>query len=197
MSIAPAQRPAGVGAYSGAPQPTTSVDEHVPPIEDSPVAPGAAAPPPPTKVSRTIAMITVVVVVLLVAVVAGLWAAGVFHTSSSSNGGGGATINVTAVNFYVTANPCWTSSGGPGGTVNAGQSFSTSWTLSYTKTLFGPASCTVQSVSSATPGFSIVSSNTPLVVDSGGSQTLSIVIETPSVASWTGVVTINVSVTAP
>jgi hypothetical protein len=35
------------------------------------------------------------------------------------------------------------------------------------------------------------------VVDSGGSQTLSIVIETPSVASWTGVVTINVSVTAP
>ncbi len=80
--------------------------------------------------------------------------------------------------------------------MTAGQSFSTSWTLSYTKSLFGPASCTVQSVSMQTTGFSIVSSNTPLVVDSGGSQTLTIVIGTPS-TSYTGTVTIDESVTAP
>jgi hypothetical protein len=160
--------------------------------------PGYAAPPPQKK-SHTGAIIGVVVVVILVVVLAGLWAAGVFSTSSSpGGGGGGATVDITAINLEPTSetSTCWTSSTGTGGSVAAGQSFSTSWTLSYTKSLFGPASCTVQSVSMQTAGFSIVSSNTPLVVDSGGTQTLTIVIGTPS-TSYTGTVTIDESVTAP
>jgi hypothetical protein len=164
------------------------------------------SPTPPRPKSRVgIYAAIVVVVVVIVAVVLYVGLSGLSTSSSNNdnngnNGGGGTTptyVDITGINLNPTAeaSTCWTSSSGTGGEVVAGQSYDTSWTFSYTKSLFGPDSCTIQSVSMQTNGFTIVSANTPLVVDSGGSQVLTIVIGTPS-SAYTGAVTIDMTVTA-
>lgn len=141
-------------------------------------------------------MIVIVVIVLILAL---LYANGTFNTSSSGGGGGGgsATVDITAVNFaFSGASNCWTSATGAGGVVAAGGQWTETDTLSYTAGLFQPSSGTVQSVSVATQGFSIVTANVPLVVDSGGSQTLSVTVTVPS-TSYTGALSVNVVDTSP
>ena len=158
--------------------------------------PEGYAPPFPRKKSR--AVLYGVVVVAVIVVVIGGYLAYSAHSSSTSTSSGSPTVDITAINLNPTSETatCWTPWTNAGGNVTAGQSFSTTSTLSYTAKHFQPQSCTVQSVSTQTAGFSIVSVNTPLVVASGGTQTLTIVIGTPS-SSSTGAVTIDLTVTAP
>lgn len=144
------------------------------------------------------AIAVVVVVVVIVLVLALLYAAGTFNTSSTGGGGGGGTtVDITAVNFaFSGASNCWTSATGSGGVVAGGGQWTETDTLSYTAGFLQPSSCTVQSVSVATPGFSLVTANVPLVVDSGGSQTLSVTVTVPNTA-YTGALSINVVDTSP
>ncbi|MGD0587966.1 MAG: hypothetical protein ABSA63_04155 [Thermoplasmata archaeon] len=142
-------------------------------------------------------MVAVVVAVILGIAIIGLWASGVFSSSKSSPGGGGVVggpVNITAINFNTTSevNICWVSAPGPGGTVTAGQTFWTNWTLPYPE----GGSCTVQTVTMQTSGFSVEFANTPLVVKVPGPQTLTIAIGTPR-TSYTGEVTIEMTVTSP
>lgn len=167
-----------------------------------PPQPYSASPPTPPKKSHT-ALYVVIAVVLVVVVAAIAYAAYAASHATPSNGGSGggsgggsnppAQVTITAVNFDFSGG-CWTSSTGTGGTVNAGQSFSTTWTMSYAGGFLQPSSCTINSVSVSTQGFSITSTNTPLTVDAGGTQTLTVVIGTPG-AAYTGVVTLNGQVT--
>jgi len=73
MAVVPTQRPAGVGAYSRAPQPVTSVDDYVPTLEDNP------PPPPPRRPRLTrqqwwyVNKQWITVLSLIVAVIVALW----------------------------------------------------------------------------------------------------------------------------
>lgn len=163
----------------------------------------ATQPQPPRKSSTALVVVVVVVVVILVlAIVGALAFSGAFHTAGSSGGGGGgsnppAQVDVTAINFaFNGATNCWTSSTGTGDVVSAGQTIQTTWTMSYNGGFLEPNSCTIQSVSVQTSGFSIQSTNTPLVVLAHGTQTLTVVLGTPGVA-YTGVVTLDAQVTSP
>ncbi len=65
--MARGQWPMGVGAYTGADQPTVPADDGwATPVEDKPVPPGTPAPPPP-RLGRTARVILVLVVVLVAA----------------------------------------------------------------------------------------------------------------------------------
>jgi len=66
--VARGQWPMGVGAYTGADQPTIPADDgHLPPLEDKPVPPGAPVPPR-RPLGRGFLAILVLVVALVVAV---------------------------------------------------------------------------------------------------------------------------------
>ena len=146
-------------------------------------------PPVPPKKSNTVLVVVIVVVAL---VVIGALATGVYFLGVSSH-----TVRITAENIDITgATNCWTSSTGTGETVPGGAQFTTTWTLNYTAGPFDPDRCTVQSVSVQTVGFSLVSSNTPVTVLTGGSQSLTIRLQAPN-TDYTGVLTLVLTVTSP
>jgi hypothetical protein len=107
------------------------------------------------------------------------------------------TVNITAVNWdFSGPSECWSELTGKGKVVVGGGQFAVTIQLSYTAGLLDPASCTVQSESVATSGFAYVGSNTPLVVDSGSTQTLSVTLDAPD-ANETTALTLDGTVTAP
>ena len=171
-------------------QPPQQWPQQPPPYPYPPQAPPPYYQPPvPPKKSNTTLVVILVVVAL---VVIGALAAGVYLLGASSH-----TVRITAENLDITgATNCWTSSTGSGEVVPGGAQFTTTWTLSYTAGAFDPNSCTVQSVSVQTAGFSLVSANTPLTVPDGGSQSLTIRIQVPN-ADFTGVLTLLLTVTSP
>jgi hypothetical protein len=104
-------------------------------------------------------------------------------TSASSS----TTVNVTAVNWdFTDSSTCWNSMTSSGAVVSGGQNFTVKVSLSYTAGLLGPGSCTVESESVGTSGFTYIGADTPLVVDSGSTQTLSVTVEAP----WTNETTV-------
>jgi hypothetical protein len=124
---------------------------------------------------------------------------GAGSASSGAPGSGAPNIqvDVTAVNFALSgASNCWRSASGGGGLVAGGGQFSTTWTMIYTAGFLQPSSCTVTSVSVGTAGFSLVNDNVPITVESGGSQTLTVTVTVPD-SSFTGVLTIDTTVTSP
>jgi hypothetical protein len=108
------------------------------------------------------------------------------------------TVNITAVNWdFSGPSECWSGMTTKGKVVIGGDEFAVTIQLSYNGTpIVDPASCTVQSTSVATSGFTYVSSNTPLVVDSGTTQTLSVSLDAPDTNETTAL-TIDATVTAP
>jgi hypothetical protein len=107
------------------------------------------------------------------------------------------TVNVTAVNWdFSGPSNCWGTMSGSGTSVTGGDQFTVTIQLSYTAGLLDPSTCTVQSVVVNTTGFTLVSSNTPLVVDSGGSQVLSVTLQAPK-SSETTVLALDCTVTSP
>src|SRR2546428_10504153 len=143
-------------------------------------------PPMPPRKSRTALIVVIVLVIILVV---GLSGAVYILTSH--------TVHVTAENISITgATNCWTLSTGSGETVPGGASFATTWTLTYHAAAFDPPSCTVQGVSLGTPGFALSSTNVPLTVLDGGTQTLTLRIVAPN-SDYTGALSIILEVTSP
>lgn len=157
-----------------------------------------AQPPPPPRRSLSPLVISMAVVIAVLVVLVALYASGTFTSSSGSGQGGPAIVEVTSVNFSPTTetSACWTSTTGTGGLVYAGSNLTVTLNLSYAGGSSEPPICEVQSVSVATAGFSIISTNTPLTVYAGSTQTLRVVLGTPATA-FRGAVTIDLDVTLP
>jgi hypothetical protein len=102
-------------------------------------------------------------------------------------------IDVTAVNYEFTGDSCsgWTTGTMSGTNVSAGSQITLTLGLTNTALL---GYCNATSVTTTTSGFSVVSSNAPLNVSATQTESLSIVVGTPS-SSYTGVLTIVISVT--
>jgi hypothetical protein len=148
--------------------------------------------------SNKIAIIVGVVVVVVVIIVAATFLAARPSNSSNDNspGNGAVTVPVTVVNIAFTGSTsCWSSATGGGGTLSGGQHYTVTDTLFYNASLFGPGSCSVNTVSVATAGFTLVSDNAPVTVPSHGSRTLSITVAVPT-TTYTGVLTIDATTTS-
>jgi len=138
-----------------------------------------------------IALAIVIAVVIFVAVVVAAYY--LINWGANSTAG----VQITAVDWsFSGATNCWTSSTSAGITGGTSSEFAATTELTYTAGLFEPSSCTVQSVSIQTPGFSLVNSNAPIVVHTGGEQTLSVTVESPS-SPFFGALTIVVTVSSP
>jgi hypothetical protein len=106
-------------------------------------------------------------------------------------------VTLSGVNWAFSGpSNCWGSMSTAGMTVASGSQFTVSVKLSYTAGLLDPDSCTVKSMAVGTTGFTIVTANTPLVVDSGSSQTLSVTLTAPN-TNETVVLTLDGTVTSP
>lgn len=106
-------------------------------------------------------------------------------------------VTLTGVNWQFSGpSNCWSSMSSGGQTVAAGDQFTVTIKLSYTAGLLDPDSCTVKSETVATSGFTVDSANTPLVVDSGSSQWLSVTLTAPN-TNETVVLTLDGTVTSP
>lgn len=92
------------------------------------------------------------------------------------------SVGVSSVRVQFSGPSCWTAVTLSGFTIGEGLEFIVSATLSYLNQSSLPASCDVTTVASATSGFSIVASNTPISVPSGGAATLRLTLVAPSQA---------------
>jgi hypothetical protein len=142
---------------------------------------------PEQRHSRTRLIVAIAATVVVVLIVVGaLFAYYTFQQAASKAN----AINITGVNYQVSG--CgFNSFTGTGGTTDAGTTATFTSTWHYNGFL-GFGSCTINSVSTDTPGFSLVSSNAPLVINGGSTQTLTVTVETPS-SSYTGVLDIIVN----
>jgi hypothetical protein len=138
---------------------------------------------------------------LVLAVVGALALAGDFNPKGSTNGGGGtslAVVDVTGINYLFTSTSggsgCWNDISSTGDTVDAGQQVPSSISLTWSQPFLGSSTCTVETVAVETTGFSIASSNVPLIVGTGGPSYLNLEIGTPSTA-FSGVVTVEATTT--
>lgn len=169
--------------------PRTMAESAPPPATRPPFLSRQRLPSVQSRLARPALYVAASAVVVAVVIVGASAAFGVFSSGASS------PVSIT----YVTLNPlseratCWTATTGPGGPAASESNFTTTWTLSYLGGNSEPASCTAESVSVTTEGFSIVSANTPLVVSAGESRTLTVVLRTPA-APFTGTVTIDLAV---
>jgi hypothetical protein len=134
-----------------------------------------------------------IVVVIVVVIIAALVMVALLKNNTNDNSGGGnpaVTVEITGVNWNI--NGCgWSSYTGNGGTFSGGQQITFTSQFTYSSFL-GLGTCTISSVSISTPGFSLVSSNTPLTFSGSGTQTLSVTVNAPT-SAFTGVVTLSIS----
>jgi hypothetical protein len=126
--------------------------------------------------------VLVVVLVLVVGVVA------FFLLPSPPN------VEVTGINFSSPDNAC-----GLDGATDTGFNLSTSQSIQFTyeiagnnTTAGGTAACTINSVSTPTPGFSVTGANVPLSIPANSTQLLSYSVNTPG-SAYTGVLTIVIT----
>ena len=137
-----------------------------------------AAPPPPAKKSHKVLWIVIAVVVVVIGVVLALVLLAAAATS----------ISVSAINFTSSDNACGMNSQTTLGFTTGGGS-TVQESVIVTGGLF--LSCTINTVSATTAGFSVSGANVPLTVAADGSQTLTFNIHVPS-GSYSGVLTIDV-----
>lgn len=99
------------------------------------------------------------------------------------------SIDVTAINLTSSDNACGMNGHTFSGyTTSGGGSVSDTLTIPNGNILL---SCTINSVSSTTSGFSISGANVPLTIPAGGTESLSFTIHAPS-GSFNGVLTIDI-----
>jgi hypothetical protein len=108
------------------------------------------------------------------------------------------TVTITSATMHPTGAPnCWTSPTiGPGHIVDGGAPLTTTWKYSYSAGSAEPSSCTIQSVTVQSAGFTLVSANTPLVVENNGTQTLTVTVKVPGFP-FTGALSLGLSDTSP
>ena len=120
--------------------------------------------------------IGVILVIVVIAVVASLASTG-------------SSIDVTAINITSSDNACH-ANGHTFSGFTTGSGGSVQDTLSVPNSnLF--LSCTINTVSATTSGFSISGANTPITIPAGGTESLSFTIHAPS-GSYTGVLTLDI-----
>jgi hypothetical protein len=106
-------------------------------------------------------------------------------------------VDITSVDWdFNGPSNCWGDLTTKGLNVTGGANFNVTIQLSYTAGLLDPSSCTVQSTSVATAGFTFVGSNTPLVVVTGTTETLRVTLIAPS-QNESIVLSIDGTVTSP
>lgn len=116
---------------------------------------------------------------------------------TNSTGIQATTVNVTAVHWAFSGSTgCFDSATTDGTQVGGGAMFAVSVNLTYTAAKGGPSTCTIRSETVATSGFTFVSANTPLVIESGNTQTLNVVVQAPS-KNVTSSLTLEGEVSAP
>ncbi len=105
------------------------------------------------------------------------------------------TLDLTDVTMnFAGATNCWVSFH-PGG-VWGDNRWWADIRFTYQQGFLQPASCTVTNVRAQTSGFSIVSVNTPLVIVSGATETLHVVVQGPP-TDYTGPLSLLAYVTSP
>ena len=146
-----------------------------------PPPPQAAVPPPPPQKSK---LVLVIVIVVVVVVVIAILAIALFFFAVTT----ATAVDVTAVNITSSDNACGTNGQtAPGFVTGSGGSVQQTYTITNNNLFL---SCTVNSVSATTSGFSISGANTPLTIPAGGTQSLSFTITAPS-GRFNGVLTID------
>src|SRR5208283_428172 len=146
-------------AKCGASIPASSAGQTLPPPQMQ-QAPVYAAPPPTPKKSRKLLWIGIIVVVVIIIVVIAVLA-----------GSQASAVKVTAINITSSDDACHSNGNSLGGyTTNAGGSVSETIAITNTNIIL---SCTINSVSATTSGFSISGTNTPLTIPAGGTESLS------------------------
>lgn len=96
---------------------------------------------------------------------------------------------------FAGATNCWTSFQ-PGIWTTGDDRFWTDLSFTYQEGLFEPSSCTLTGVRAQTFGFTVVSANTPLVVVSGATETLHVVVQGPT-SDYSGPLSLLATVTSP
>jgi hypothetical protein len=141
------------------------------------------APPPPKRHGPLYWIAVVIGVIVLIVVVVVVIAAVLFVSVGGAN-----TVAVTGINTISSDNACGANGGTASGFTTQGGG-----EVQYTLTMSGGIflSCTVNSVSATTPGFTISGANTPLTIPADGSADLSFTIHAPS-SSFSGVLTIDI-----
>lgn len=154
-----------------------------PPTGWTPPPYGGSAPSPPRR--RSLGRTAIVIVVLIVVVILVLGAISYFAAPSSS------PIVITGVNIYSPDDVC-----GLDGATADGFNASTSSSVELTygisgnnTTGGGTAACTIHSVNTTTPGFSVTGANVPLVIPANATPNLSFTVNTPG-SPYTGVLTL-------
>jgi hypothetical protein len=162
-----------------------------PPIEPSPIYFGAL---PRRRRRRSALLLPAVVAVgiIVAAIVLASWAfTGGASSASPMN------VKITAVQWQFSGPPnCWSNLLDTGRSAGDHENVEVQQALSYRSIGMGPRSCTAASVTVATAGFTLVTDNAPLTIDSGTSATLTVTVETPS-SDYTGPLTLDVTATSP
>jgi hypothetical protein len=121
-------------------------------------------------------VVGIVLVIVVIAVLASL-------------GSVSAAVDVTAINVTSSDNACGVDGHSFSGfTTNSGGAVQDTLTVRNTNTF---QTCSIQSVSTTTSGFSLSGANTPISIPAGGTQSLSFTIHAPS-GSYNGVVTVDI-----
>ncbi len=173
--------PAGPGPMAVAMQ---SSPYGIPP----PAYPGAAYGTAPRPPQRSMPIWSWILIGVVIALVVGATVGSILYFEEQVNNV--FAVRVTVVNWSG-SNPCGELAGqaGPGFFASKGG------TTAYTTSAYNPsatASCTLHSVTSATPGFAVVSSNTPLTLGPGRTATLSLNLTVPN-ETYFGALTLSVT----
>lgn len=156
-----------------------------PPPPPSGPAPGQYGAPPPRRrrsAARTVLIIFVVLVVVLL--VAGV--VSYLLTPAPAN------IVIAGINFQSPDNACGFNGAYDPNYYNttAGSSFSISYDVSGVNvTGGGTAACTITTVTTSTPGFSISGANVPLSIPVNSTQIFTFTVNPPG-SAWTGTLTV-------
>jgi hypothetical protein len=121
-------------------------------------------------------VVGIVVVVIVLAVLASLAAVA-------------GNVSVSAINVTSGDNAC-----GANGHSFSGFTTNEGGSIQYTLTIHNPnlfLTCSVQSVSTTTSGFSLSGANTPVSIPAGGTESVSFQIHAPS-SSYSGVLTLDI-----
>jgi len=164
----------------------------LPPATPPPPPPGGWGPSPygggpiggPPRRSRARTVLIVVAVVVVVLLVIGVAAYLLLPAAPPA-------INVTGINFQSPDDACGLNGATDTGfTANESQAMEFTYQISGNNTTNGgTAACTIHTVSTSTPGFSVSGANVPLSIPVNSSQLLSFSVTMPS-SSYTGVLTL-------
>jgi hypothetical protein len=140
-----------------------------------------------------------IVAVVLVVVVCAMFAASYLASQATrtTTAPSTPTLTLTSVTMnFAGATNCWASVSLTGYGITVGNEWTVSVRFSYQQGFLQPASCTIQTVRSQTPGLTVVSANAPLVVVNGATETLQLTVRGPDY-DYTGSLSLLATVSSP